>query len=184
MVEDTDSKRVNFSARTVIGADPTLKLNQLGIPIEVAKIHTKPETVTPYNIKWLTDIVNAGEANFLITTKKREDGTDVTTRINLQYAMFRKGTELLYGDIIVKNGANPQDIKLLDEKEWEGRFIKVKTGKETLQFGDKLVRNGKLVEDIQYPTKKNITLKIGDVVERQLRAGDALLLNRQPLAKI
>ena len=39
-------KRVNFSARTVIGADSTLKLNQVGIPYEVAEIHTKPENVT------------------------------------------------------------------------------------------------------------------------------------------
>lgn len=169
-------KRVNFSARTVIGADPTLKLNQLGIPYEVAKIHTKPETVTKYNIKWLTDIVNNGEANFLIT----KNAQDVTTRLNLQYAMFRKGTELLYGDIIVKNGVQIEEEKgklILDEKD--NMIIKVKTGNEIIQPGDRLIRNGKFIE-VQYPCKKNISLKIGDIVERQLRPFDRVLLNRQP----
>ena len=60
-------KRVDFSARTVIGSEPTLKLGQVGVPHELTKIHTKHETVTPYNIEWLTELVNEGKANFLVT---------------------------------------------------------------------------------------------------------------------
>jgi DNA-directed RNA polymerase beta' subunit len=183
-------KRVNFSARTVIGADPTLKLNELGIPYEVAQIHTKPETVTSFNIDWLTKIVNEGKANFLTTTRKKldengnETGEEIKTRINLQYAMFRKGTELLYGDIIVK-----ENVKLeTDEKGFviiEKNFkdnkgvIYVKTGNELLKEGDRLIRNKRFV-DVKYPSKKNITIKIGDIVERQLQKGDIVLFNRQP----
>jgi DNA-directed RNA polymerase subunit A' len=39
-------KRVDFSARTVISPDPNLSINEVGVPIEVAKILTVPEKVT------------------------------------------------------------------------------------------------------------------------------------------
>lgn len=43
-------KRVNFSARTVITADPTISVDELGVPVEIAMNLTKPVVVTPYNI--------------------------------------------------------------------------------------------------------------------------------------
>ncbi|MFC1685551.1 DNA-directed RNA polymerase subunit A' [Nanoarchaeota archaeon] len=43
-------KRVNFSGRTVISPDPFIKLNEVGIPLEVAKILTVPERVTTANM--------------------------------------------------------------------------------------------------------------------------------------
>lgn len=182
-------KRVNFSARTVIGADPTLKLNQVGIPYEVAQIHTKPEIVTSFNIEWLTEIVNSGKANFLTTVRKRRDengqetGPDVKTRINLQYAMFRKGTELLHGDVIVRGDMefkkNKKGEVVIPKDLGKTKLIQVKTGKETLEEGDRLIRDGKFIE-VKYPGKKNIHLKIGDIVERQLQRGDSVLFNRQP----
>jgi len=182
-------KRVNFSARTVIGADPTLKLGQVGIPHEVAQIHTKPETVTSFNIDWLTKLVNTGKANFLTTIRRRRDeegketGPEIKTRINLQYAMFRKGTELLYGDIIVRGDlefkTNKKGIIVIPKETGNTTLINVKTGKEILKEGDRLIRDGKFI-DAKYPSKKNINLKIGDIVERQLQKGDIVLFNRQP----
>lgn len=180
-------KRVNYSARTVIGADPTLKLDEVGIPYEVARIHTKPEVVTSFNIKWLTEIVNSGKANFLTTVRKRKDengnevGPDISTRINLQYAMNRKGTELLYGDIIVRG-----DVDIKKDKKGklvipkDDRIVHVRSGSELLRDGDRLIRDNKFIE-VQYPSKKNISLKIGDIVERQLQKGDVCLINRQPI---
>ena len=191
MVEDADSKRVNYSSRTVIGADPTLKLNQLGIPHEVAQILTKPEMVTCFNIKKLTDIVNDGKANFIrkIGRKNDEDGNEIGPEIlkskqNLQYAMFRKGTELLYNDIIVRGDIELKTDKngkvILPKKDLKNpNLIFVKTGKEVLKEGDKLIRDGKFIQ-VSYPTKKKIDLKIGDIVDRHLTQGDAVLLNRQP----
>jgi DNA-directed RNA polymerase beta' subunit len=182
-------KRVNFSARTVIGADPTLKLDEVGIPYEVARIHTKPEVVTSFNMKWLTEIVNSGRANFLTTVRKRRDengnefGPDISTRINLQYAMNRKGTELMYGDVIVRGNVEIKKNKrgqLVVPKEGEDkRIIYVKNGNEVLREGDRLIRDNEFVE-VKYPSKKNISLKIGDIVERQLQKGDICLINRQP----
>ena len=45
-------KRVNFSARTVISPDPNLSINEIGVPIEIAKELTVPVRVTQHNIKW------------------------------------------------------------------------------------------------------------------------------------
>ena len=44
-------KRVDFSARTVISPDPNLRIEQVGVPIHVAKILTYPEKVHPANFK-------------------------------------------------------------------------------------------------------------------------------------
>ena len=49
-----------------------------------------------------------------------------------------------------------------------------------LQKGDIIIRDENEITDVELPTKKFFQLKIGDVVERQLRNGDIVLLNRQP----
>ena len=43
-------KRVDFSSRTVISPDPNLQIDQVGVPIHVAKILTYPEKVHKANI--------------------------------------------------------------------------------------------------------------------------------------
>ncbi|RLF31498.1 MAG: DNA-directed RNA polymerase subunit A', partial [Thermoplasmata archaeon] len=50
-------KRVNFSARTVISPDPNLSINEIGVPIEVAKELTVPIKVTPHNIEWCKQLI-------------------------------------------------------------------------------------------------------------------------------
>ena len=133
-------------------------MGQIAIPIELSKILTIPERVTSFNIKKLTELINNGKANFVIKNNGK-------TRLNLQYAMFRKGTELLYGDIVIK----PNNLRIL-----------VTNGNVTLQPGDKLERDGKILEKIRYTSRKNFNLNIGDMVERHLRNKDVILLNRQP----
>lgn len=49
-------KRVDFSARTVITPDPTINIDQLGVPWSIALNLTYPETVTPYNIERFANI--------------------------------------------------------------------------------------------------------------------------------
>ena len=46
-------KRVDFSARTVISPDPNLRIDQVAVPVHVAKVLTYPETVTRFNIERL-----------------------------------------------------------------------------------------------------------------------------------
>lgn len=149
-------KRVEQSARTVIGPDPTLKLGQLALPPEMASNLTIPDRVTVFNKKHLENLINEGKANFVIRA-------DSGTRINLQYALYRKGTELLYGDIVVRG-----------EHE-----IEVKNGNVELKPGDMLKRDGEFVE-VKYPERRRFNVKVGDIVERHLRDGDIVLLNRQP----
>jgi len=150
-------KRCEQTARTVIGPDPTLKMGQLAVPPEIADNLTVPVQVTNYNYDMLTKLVNNGRANYVL----KDNGN---TRINLDNALFFRGTRLTHGDIIIR-----------DEKE-----IVVNDGNTMLKRGDLLKRNGEIVKDIKYPEQRRYTLNIGDIVERKLQNGDIVLLNRQP----
>jgi DNA-directed RNA polymerase III subunit RPC1 len=53
-------KRVDFSARTVISPDPNLRIDQVGVPQQVAKTMTYPDRVSRYNIEALRRLVRNG----------------------------------------------------------------------------------------------------------------------------
>jgi len=53
-------KRVDYCARTVITADPSLDLDQIGVPKSIAMRLTKSVTVTPFNIEELRKRVRTG----------------------------------------------------------------------------------------------------------------------------
>lgn len=53
-------KRVNFSARTVVGPDPNLSITEVGIPYPVAMELTIPVAVSARNIEKLKDTVRTG----------------------------------------------------------------------------------------------------------------------------
>lgn len=66
-------KRVNFSSRTVISPDPSLSINEVGIPFEIAKVLTVNEEVTALNIETLRKLIlneHYPSANYII----RPDG--------------------------------------------------------------------------------------------------------------
>lgn len=67
-------KRVNYSGRTVVSPDPYLKINEIGIPLSVAKTITVSEPVTTLNIEEMKKIIRMGEkypgANYIV----RPDG--------------------------------------------------------------------------------------------------------------
>jgi DNA-directed RNA polymerase subunit A' len=46
-------KRVDFSARTVISPDPNLSINEVGVPMDIAKILTVPVMVTEWNLPFV-----------------------------------------------------------------------------------------------------------------------------------
>ncbi len=82
-------KRVDFSARTVISPDPNLSINEVGVPIDVAKILTVPMIVTEWNIELARQLVINGPevwpgANYVIFPDGR--------RVDLRY--FRDRREL------------------------------------------------------------------------------------------
>jgi DNA-directed RNA polymerase subunit A' len=66
-------KRVNFSSRTVISPDPNLRINEIGVPKEIATTLTVNESVTTLNIEYLKKIILSESypgANYII----RPDG--------------------------------------------------------------------------------------------------------------
>jgi len=92
-------KRVDFSARTVITADPNLSIDQLGVPRSIAMNLTYPEIVTPFNIDRMRMLVQNGPnqhpgAKFII----RPDGvTGGEQRIDLRYIKKASDIHLEYG---------------------------------------------------------------------------------------
>jgi len=56
-------KRVDFSSRTVITAEPNIRLDELGVPIAIAKNMTISEVVTSYNKDFLERCVRNGVDN-------------------------------------------------------------------------------------------------------------------------
>lgn len=122
----------------------------------MADILTVPVNVATFNIDILTELVNNGEANFVI----KSNGA----MINMKRALYNRGTQLKHGDIVVRGNEE----------------IFVYNGKMCLQPGDRLKRNGEFVSNLKYPGPRRYKLNIGDIVERKLRDGDIVLLNRQP----
>ena len=151
-----------FTGRTVIGPEPTLKMGQLGIPKEIAENLTLPVQVTNFNYEYLTNLVNDGKVN-IVKTKGGE-------KINIHHHIFNRGTRLNHGDIIIRK----------DEKTSEEIEMVINNGKEMLKPGDRLKRNDEFIKNIKYPEKRKYHLNIGDICERQLQNGDIVLLNRQP----
>ena len=103
-------KRVDFSARTVITGDPNLSLDEVGVPRSIAKTLTYPETVTPYNIHKLHQLVRNGPsehpgAKYVI----RDTGERIDLRhhkrageISLQYG-WKVERHIVDGDYIIFN---------------------------------------------------------------------------------
>ncbi|HIQ03328.1 MAG TPA: DNA-directed RNA polymerase subunit A', partial [Desulfurococcales archaeon] len=107
-------KRVDFSARTVISPDPNLSINEVGVPIDVAKILTVPERVTPWNINELRKYVINGPykwpgANYIV----RPDGR----RVDLRFVKDRKAlAETLAPGFIVERHLKDGDIVLFNRQ--------------------------------------------------------------------
>jgi len=78
-------KRVDFSGRTVISPDPNLRIDQVGVPMLVAKILTYPVIVNRFNIELMKKLVNNGADDYpgAVYHKERETGklTDLSFKI-------------------------------------------------------------------------------------------------------
>ena len=106
-----------FSARTVITSDPTISINQLGVPIKIAMNLTFPEVVTPQNIEFLSKLVRNGRdtypgANFIFPISTIVPGQRVLP-IDLRFR--KEKTELRFGDIVERHLMD-NDIVLLNRQ--------------------------------------------------------------------
>ena len=91
------AKRVDFSARSVITADPNISIRELGIPMKIAKNITKPVYVNKINKNFLTKLVRNGPevwpgAKML----EKSNGESIT----LKYYLDRNSIVLEEGDIV------------------------------------------------------------------------------------
>eukprot|EP01084_Bolivina_argentea_P252734 424297_1 len=96
-------KRCDFTARTVIGGDPNLSIDEIGIPKSIALNLTYPERVTKYNINKMKQLIENGAytypgAKMII----RNDGK----RIDLRYVNNTSDICLEYGYIIERHLQN------------------------------------------------------------------------------
>jgi len=103
-------KRTNFSARTVISPDPRLKLNEVGVPLDMAMNLTVPEVVNSWNINYLKKFIKNWPkhpgANYIIRPDgKRKKITEETQKASIEelqqgYIVER---HLLDGDVALFN---------------------------------------------------------------------------------
>ena len=104
-------KRVNQSARTVITPDPILSINEVGIPLSIAKNLTFPETVTAYNIDILRKYVQNGHDVY-------PGANNVIKFVNGRYKeinLRNKTVDLELGDVVERHLLDG-DIGLLNRQ--------------------------------------------------------------------
>jgi len=110
-------KRTDHCSRTVIGSDPTIEINELRVPVNIAKSLTFPELVTKHNIEHLKKLIRNGAneypgANFVFPLSSQIVGKRVLP-IDLRYR--KEGTEIRYGDIVERHLADG-DIVLFNRQ--------------------------------------------------------------------
>lgn len=151
-------KRVDFSARTVVSPDPSLSVGQVGLPRKFARILTVPEIVRVYNKQQLEILVNEGRAKFMI-----RDGC----RKCIEPLLRPKGGYVFSrGDVVIRGHLT------LDPRS----AVPLKGGDAVRKTNGEVLRE----PELELPKRRWISLNLGDVVERHIRDGDEVIINRQP----
>ncbi len=103
-------KRVNYGARSVIAPDPFLRLDEVGVPIKIAKEITFPEYVTDINIDRMKTLIrnlnSYPGANYIITPdgiKKKITSTTVDNTVEELKPGYIVERHIMNGDIILFN---------------------------------------------------------------------------------
>ena len=119
------SRRVEMSARSVITPDPSINLNEIGIPKNIAKTITFPEKVTKLNINFLKKcVLNGKEYPGCIGIKKV--GTDYINKklynidINIGDIVYR---HIINGDLVLINRQ-----PTLHKKSMMGHYVRITEG--------------------------------------------------------
>lgn len=111
-------KRVDMSGRTVITSDPNIEIDEVGIPLIIAKNLTFPDIVTKHNIDFLSQLVRNGRkiypgANFVIKNVIDSEGNEARHIYHLKYV--EKPIQLKPGDIVERHLVN-NDIVLFNRQ--------------------------------------------------------------------
>ena len=114
-------KRVDFSGRTVISPDPNLRVDEVAVPVEVAKIMTYPERVNNHNIDSLRLLILNGSdihpgANYVIPKARGLEQHSEVTKTYLKYGNREKiASNLTMGSIVERHMMNG-DIVLFNRQ--------------------------------------------------------------------
>ena len=92
-------KRVNDSGRTVIGGDPKLRVDEIGIPLKIVMNLTYPEVVTKYNKEKLYNLLTNGPYKYP-GVKSYIDSTNKNYERRLDYISNAN----IIDDIVLKEG--------------------------------------------------------------------------------
>ena len=102
-------KRVNYSARTVITASPSIGIDEIGVPIDIAMNLTRPEVVTEHNIHQMYNYLYNGPNRYpgIKTLKKNQKNQISLKYVDTSKIVLEKGDiverHLINGDIILFN---------------------------------------------------------------------------------
>lgn len=95
-------KRVDFSGRTVISPDPNLRIDEVAVPVHVAKILTYPERVNPaprlQQIYWTTTYMmelKSSKCDIMLQVNK--------ANLELMRKLVRNGPEVHPGANFIQN---------------------------------------------------------------------------------
>lgn len=156
-------KRTEQSARTVIGPDPSLRIDEIAVPLQICKNLTIPEIVTEFNKEYLeTLLFNDGIDNI----ERYDPKVKKVKKFITEYLLYSSQTKILFKDIIIRKTDkitvyNPRDFILIE--------------------GDIIERNGKKIKtELRKRKNLNFRLNIGDKISRRLHINDYLVFNRQP----
>jgi len=108
--QNLSGKRVNFAARTVISPDPCISINEVGVPLAIAKELTIPIVVQEHNLELMRALLSHApawpSANYVIRPDGRkkkitdENREEVVKEITPGYVIER---HLQNGDIVLFN---------------------------------------------------------------------------------
>ncbi|KAE9413899.1 hypothetical protein Angca_008466, partial [Angiostrongylus cantonensis] len=111
-------KRVDFSGRTVISPDPNLRIDEVGVPIDVAINLTFPEIVNDHNIDRLKKLIMAGSnshpgANYVVD---RVNGNRRSLKYIVLYANLEMCVRKLKNGDVVERHLDDGDIVLFNRQ--------------------------------------------------------------------
>ena len=94
-------KRVNYCGRTVLTGDASLNINEVGVPVHMAKILTVSEYVTPENINRLKIAVKNGKNKYPGANYIKHKRSDYKVTLDLEYVKDAVNIEI--GDIVERH---------------------------------------------------------------------------------
>ena len=158
-------KRVDYSARTVLTGDPTLRTDEIGIPEYFITTLTYPENVNVINIETLEKLVNNGGAvRVKYTRQSRGEMRCLTSKT--KYATRNRGTIIKPGDSLERRGVTIDNVShimpLKDDRVT--RFTPPHARHLCYQTGDIFVR-----DEVRFEISKMgfPIVEDGDVISRK-----------------